>query len=171
VIDESADQDMGSQPRCRQPLIDQLRLDRILHEQLAALADPLAQSRAQFRPRTTEPTTRSSQTPPDRDVSGRQLAGAPRYTFNIGADYRIPVFDAKEFHTSANVAFNSKFNSDNSLSEYGWIPKSFPVDWTIGIGNLNKSFDVSFVAKNVLPRAPAPGTATHPLTRARWASC
>jgi iron complex outermembrane receptor protein len=86
---------------------------------------------------------------PYRDVSGQQLAGAPKYTFNVGADYRIPVFESKEFHTSANVAFNSSYNSDNSLSSYGWIPKSVLVDWAVGIGSLNKNFDVSLVVKNV----------------------
>ncbi|MEO8153934.1 MAG: TonB-dependent receptor [Rhizobacter sp.] len=85
-----------------------------------------------------------------RDVSGMPLAGAPKYTFNVGADYRVPVFDTKEFHTSANLAATSGYFSDVSLSAYSWIKKNYTVDYAIGLGNRNKSFDVSLVVKNLL---------------------
>jgi len=87
--------------------------------------------------------------PAYRDVSGMPLAGAPKYTFNIGGDYRLPVRGDKEFHTSANVAATSSYYSDNSLSAYSVIPKNVSVDWAIGLGNRNKSFDVSLVVKNL----------------------
>jgi outer membrane receptor protein involved in Fe transport len=87
--------------------------------------------------------------PPYRDVSGMPLAGAPKYTFNVGADYRVPVFDTKEFHTSANLAATSGYYSDVSLSAYSWIKKNYTVDYAIGLGNRNKSFDVSIVVKNL----------------------
>jgi hypothetical protein len=76
-------------------------------------------------------------------------ACAPKYTFNVGGDYRYPVFGDKEFHTSANVAFTSSYYSDNALSSYSVIPKNFLVDYAIGLGNLNKAFDVSIVVKNL----------------------
>lgn len=87
---------------------------------------------------------------PYRDVSGMPLAGAPKYSFNIGADYRHPVFDSKEFHASANVAATSGYFSDNSLSSYSWVKKNATVDAAIGIGARSKSFDVSLVVKNLL---------------------
>jgi len=87
--------------------------------------------------------------PAYRDVSGMPLAGAPKYTFNIGGDYRLPVWNDKEFHTSANLAATSSYYSDNSLSAYSVIPKNAQVDWAIGLGNRNKSFDVSLVVKNL----------------------
>jgi hypothetical protein len=42
VIDEVADQRVSDQPGSRQTLVDDLRLHRLLHQQLAALAGPLA---------------------------------------------------------------------------------------------------------------------------------
>jgi len=87
--------------------------------------------------------------PAYRDISGSPLAGAPRFTFNVGADYRLPLWSDKELHTSANVAATSAYYSDNSLSSYSVIPKNMLVDWAIGLGNRNKSFDVSLLVKNV----------------------
>ncbi len=86
---------------------------------------------------------------PYQDVSGETLPGASKYTFNIGADYRLPVFDSKEFHINVNAQYNSKFNSDNSLSTYGWIEGRTLVDFAIGIGNANQTFDVSLIVKNL----------------------
>ncbi|HEY0893687.1 MAG TPA: hypothetical protein VGE32_11570, partial [Cellvibrio sp.] len=87
--------------------------------------------------------------PPYQDVSGEALPGASKYTFNIGADYRLPLNSGKEFHTSLNAQYNSKFNSDNSLSSYGWIEGKTVVDFGIGIGNSDQTFDVSLIVKNL----------------------
>ncbi|WP_325341834.1 TonB-dependent receptor domain-containing protein [Xylophilus sp.] len=56
---------------------------------------------------------------PYRDLSGRTLPGASKFTFNIGGDWFTPVWGDKVFHVSFNTAYNSKYNSDNTLSEYG----------------------------------------------------
>lgn len=88
-------------------------------------------------------------TQPYRDVSGEQLPGAAKVTFNIGVDYRLPVFSDKEFHTSLNTLYTSKYNSDNTLSSYGWIPANYTTDLGIGIGNRKGTFDVSLIAKNL----------------------
>jgi len=87
--------------------------------------------------------------PAYRDLSGQPLAGAPKLSFNIGADYRRPVWLDKEFHTSANVAFTSSYYSDNALSSYSVIPKTWLADWAVGLGRRDKSFDVSLVVKNL----------------------
>jgi iron complex outermembrane recepter protein len=86
---------------------------------------------------------------PYRDISGQPLAGAPKYSVNVGGDYRLPVRGDKVFHTSANVSANSSYYSDNSLSAYSVIPKSALVDWAIGVGTQNRSFDVSLIVKNL----------------------
>jgi hypothetical protein len=85
---------------------------------------------------------------PYRDASGLPLAGAPKLTFNVGADYRLPVFGDKVFHTSANLAYTSSYYSDNSLSIYSVIPKNYSVDWAVGLGRQNKTFDFSLIVKN-----------------------
>jgi outer membrane receptor protein involved in Fe transport len=88
--------------------------------------------------------------PAYRDISGQPLAGAPKYSFNIGADYQRPVFGGeKVFHASANLAFSSSYYSDTLLSSYSVIPKSTTVDAAVGLGSRSKSFDVSLVVKNL----------------------
>jgi outer membrane receptor protein involved in Fe transport len=86
---------------------------------------------------------------PYRSVSGQTLAGAAKLTFNIGADYRVPVWHDKLFHTSVNTAYTSKYNSDVSLSEYAWIPAHSVTDFSIGLSNSKQNFDVSLIAKNL----------------------
>ncbi|CAN7267500.1 TonB-dependent receptor [Pseudoduganella sp. LjRoot289] len=85
---------------------------------------------------------------PYRDVSGEQLPGASKVTLNLGADYRVPVWGNKEFHASFNTAYNSRYNSDNTLSSYGWIGASSITDLAIGLGTRSQSFDVSLLVKN-----------------------
>lgn len=86
---------------------------------------------------------------PYRDVSGQALAGAPKFSFNVGVDYRHALFGDKEFHSSANVAYTGRYNSDVSLSDYAWIPGSTVVDLAVGVGKQNRSFDVSLIVKNL----------------------
>lgn len=87
--------------------------------------------------------------PAYQDVSGKTLAGAPRFSFNVGADYHQPISADKEAHVSANVAYSSKFNSDVSLSKYAVVGQSALVDFSIGAGKHDRSFDVSLVVKNL----------------------
>jgi iron complex outermembrane receptor protein len=86
---------------------------------------------------------------PFRDISGETLPGAFKYSFNIGVDYRVPVLGNHEFHTSINTSYNSKFNSDNGLSSYGWIEGSTITDFSIGLGKNKGEFDVNLVVKNL----------------------
>ncbi|MBC3832699.1 TonB-dependent receptor [Undibacterium amnicola] len=83
-----------------------------------------------------------------RSLSGETLPGAAKLSFNIGVDYRLPIFGNKEFHASANTQYSSKYNSDNALSSYSVIPARYLTDLAIGIGSKNQSFDVSLVVKN-----------------------
>lgn len=91
--------------------------------------------------------------PPYRDLTGETLAGAPKYSFNVGGDYRIPVslgvFGQKEFHTSVNWAFTHHYNSDPLLSSYGELPSNSLVDYSIGLGTLDRKFDVNLIVKNL----------------------
>jgi iron complex outermembrane receptor protein len=101
--------------------------------------------------RSALPPELGNRSDPYYDVSGQRLAGAPKYSFNLGADYRIPVFnDRFLFHSSANWSFTSRFNSDNTLSSYGWIPSGSIVDFSIGFGTEDELYDVSLLVKNAL---------------------
>src|SRR6202000_3525210 len=85
---------------------------------------------------------------PYQDVSGRTLAGAPKFSFNVGADYAQPINADKDAHVSANVAYSSSFNSDVSLSRYAVVGQSVLADLAVGAGKHDKSFDVSLIVKN-----------------------
>ncbi len=106
---------------------------------------------------------------PYRDISGEQLPGAAKVTFNIGVDYRLPVFSDKEFHTSLNTLYTGKYNSDNALSSYGWIDAASSTDLSIGLGNRKGTFDVNLVIKNLFdddtPRAKTWNTITPAVPR------
>ena len=86
--------------------------------------------------------------PAYQDVSGRVLAGAPRYSFNVGADYFQPLSADKDGHVSANIAYSSSFNSDVSLSRYAVVGQSALADLSVGVGKHDKTFDVSLIVKN-----------------------
>ena len=83
------------------------------------------------------------------DLSGQTLTGAAKYTFNFGAEYRLPVLKDKQFHTSFNTAYTSTFNSDAALSSYAWIPDNIKTDFSIGLGRRDNGFDVSLIVKNL----------------------
>ncbi|WP_457423127.1 TonB-dependent receptor [Roseateles sp. P5_E7] len=87
---------------------------------------------------------------PYKDYSGQTLAGAPKLSWNIGGDYRVPVWGDKQFHVTGNLAYSGAYLSDNAGSIYSRIPSSYKVDFAVGLGKLNKSFDVSLLAKNLL---------------------
>ena len=87
------------------------------------------------------------------DLTGRTLAGAPKYAFNVGGDYRLPVslgpLGQKQFHTSFNWAFTSAYNADPALSDYAVIESNAIWDYSIGLGTLDNKFDVNVIVKNL----------------------
>ena len=86
---------------------------------------------------------------PYQDVSGQTLPGAAKVTLNLAVDYHVPVWTDKEFHTSFNTAFTSRYNSDTALSSYAWIGGNSITDIAVGLGNAKKTFDVSLLVKNL----------------------
>jgi outer membrane receptor protein involved in Fe transport len=101
-------------------------------------------------PNSAQPTENGfTGAPPYQDVSGENLPGASKWAFNVGIDHHLPIFNDKEIRTSANAAYSSRFNSDNSLSSYSWVGAKTIVDLAIGVGTRSGSFDVSLLAKNL----------------------
>ena len=99
---------------------------------------------------SSNPVERGNLSTPYRDVSGENLPGAAKFTFNVGAEYRAPVLNwNKEFHASFNTAYSSKYNSDVALSSNAWVPAYSITDFGIGLGTLDKKFDVTLLAKNL----------------------
>ncbi len=104
-------------------------------------------------PNAGQPAENGNAPLPYRDASGETLPGAAKYTFNVGVDYRYPVFDRSEFRLSLNTAYTSSFKSDPALSEYSWVPAHSITDLSIGFGTTtlqNNEFEVSLLVKNLL---------------------
>lgn len=85
-----------------------------------------------------------------RDISGHTLPGASLWSFDLGANYNRPVLGDKVFHASINTAYLSRYNSDNSLSNYAWIPDHSITDVSFGIGHGRGKWDLNVFIKNVL---------------------
>ena len=106
---------------------------------------------------------------PYRDVSGMPLAGAPKYTFNVGADYHQPFATDKDAHVSANLAYSSSYYTDVALSKYSVVGQSVLADFAVGAGKRDKSFDVSLIVKNLFanqtPQARTWNTITPAVSR------
>jgi len=84
------------------------------------------------------------------DVSGRALPGASKFTANVGLDYRYPIVSYGAVRLSLNTAYQSRFNSDTSLSTYAWIPGSSITDIALGFSRLDGRFDAGILVKNAL---------------------
>ena len=84
---------------------------------------------------------------PYQDVSGQLLPGAAKVSFNIAPDFRIPLSGDKNVHASFNTAFISRYQSDNSLSAFSWIPAHSVTDLAVGFGK--QRFEVNLIVKNV----------------------
>jgi outer membrane receptor protein involved in Fe transport len=100
-------------------------------------------------PNAGKPVELGNLSAPYVDFTGKNLPGAAKVTFNIGAEYRHPVWGDKEFHASFNTNYSSKFNADNSLSDYAWVPAAYTTDIALGLGRRDKSFDVTLLVKNL----------------------
>lgn len=103
-------------------------------------------------PNAGQPAENGNQPLPYWDASGESLPGAAKYTFNVGVDYRYPVFDRSEFRLSLNTAYSSKFKSDVALSEYSWIPAHSITDLSVGFATTtlqNNEFEISLLVKNL----------------------
>jgi outer membrane receptor protein involved in Fe transport len=85
---------------------------------------------------------------PYRDVTGSTLPGVSKWTFNVGGDYRVPLQHNLEGRASFNTAYNTRYNADVALSDFGWIGGSGITDLAFGIGKRDGSLDVSLIVKN-----------------------
>jgi iron complex outermembrane recepter protein len=88
--------------------------------------------------------------PPYTNLSGKTLPNAPKIRLDADAGFRVPFGNNKEFHADIDYYYQSRFNSDPSLSEYAWVGEYGLVNASAGLSLRNGKFDVSLVAKNLL---------------------
>lgn len=84
-----------------------------------------------------------------RDISGYRLPGASLWNFDLGVNYNRPVLGDKVFHASVNTSYQSRYNSDNALSAYAWIPDFTVTDVSFGIAHSRGKWDLNAFIKNV----------------------
>lgn len=84
------------------------------------------------------------------DFSGETLPGIAKYSGNIGFEWTQPLSGGAALFINGNVSYSDKFNSDNSLSSYGWVPSRSTWDLSVGYnGNIgNNNFGISLITKN-----------------------
>jgi iron complex outermembrane recepter protein len=82
------------------------------------------------------------------NAKGSVLNNAPKFTLDVGAEYRLPIWDNKVFHTSANYKYTGTYHT--SASSYD-VQKAYGLlDLGVGIGRKDGVFDVNLIAKNAL---------------------
>lgn len=87
------------------------------------------------------------------DQSGKPLPGAAKFTFNLGAEYRL-LFNKTQFHSSINAAYTSKYYNSDTLSSYSIVPANTLTDGSVGFSTIDNKFDVSLVVKNIFDERP-----------------
>lgn len=123
-------------------------LNAIPHTQIR-LAGAWNDARYTDFPNSAQPVENGNLSAPYRSVSDYVLPGAAKWTFDVGAEYFVPVLTNKEFHASINTAYSSRFNSDNALSSYGWIDDATLTDLSVGLAREDRSWDLTLYVKNV----------------------
>ncbi|MBL0728570.1 TonB-dependent receptor [Piscinibacter sp. HJYY11] len=83
------------------------------------------------------------------DASGKTLPGASKLSLNLGVSFRKNISETQQFHASWNTSYNGRYNSDNNLSEYAWIPASSVTDVSLGVGAVGGRWDFNFYVKNL----------------------
>lgn len=83
------------------------------------------------------------------DASGKTLAGAPKWSGNLFADFSYPIGGGRTVHANVNHNFQSGYYADTTLSRYTKTGYWGITDASIGLGFPNDSFDISLVAKNL----------------------
>ena len=83
------------------------------------------------------------------DLSGRRLAGASKWTGNIGFDGFVPVGSGVELYANWTTGFRSDANLNSSLSIYG-IQKGYSLtNGSIGFRAADGRWDVGLWARNL----------------------
>jgi len=84
-----------------------------------------------------------------RDLSGYTLPNAPKFQFNVAGTYVYPISDSLQAHASASVTYTSRENGDAALSTYGYRHAYAVTDLSLGLGRIDKLFDLNVIVRNV----------------------
>lgn len=96
----------------------------------------------------TNPTNPDGSTRRYEDLSGSTLPGASKWSGSIGVSHFVPLTAIKDLNFDLNTSYLSRYNTDVSLSEYGWVGGYTVTDAALGISSKDRSWSVSLLAKN-----------------------
>lgn len=83
------------------------------------------------------------------DLNGKQLANAPKLSLNLGLNYQAPVFGLLGRVTLSNAYRSGTYLAINQ-AESSWQGGYSVVNLGLGLGSLDKRWEVSLLAKNLL---------------------
>lgn len=82
------------------------------------------------------------------DASGKTLAGAPKWSGNLFANFSYPVSPQTVIHADLNFNFQSAYYADTALSRYARTDAFGVTDLSVGVG-LGGRYDAALVVKNL----------------------
>lgn len=92
------------------------------------------------------PTTGGS---PISDLSGKPLSGVPKWSWNAGSDFTVPLGGSAEFYGRADYSWRSSYYTAASNSRYSLVPSWGVANARIGYRTEGGVFDLSIWAKNL----------------------
>jgi outer membrane receptor protein involved in Fe transport len=105
-----------------------------------------------------------------RDLSGRTLPNAPRFQFNAAVPTAIRWATSINSTPVASVTYTSRQNGDSALSDYGWQHAYAITDLSLGVGRIDKRFDLNVIVRNLfnVTRGDAGWSSITIYQRPRW---
>jgi len=101
----------------------------------------------------------NAQQAPDRqnqgalqDLSGSQVANAPKFTYSLNADLSAPLSDGKEAYARADYVHRSSYDTSGLNSAYTRIAPYGVLNASIGLRFGNGRYDVSAWSRNLLDK-------------------
>jgi iron complex outermembrane receptor protein len=99
------------------------------------------------------------------DLNGKQLSNAPDATLNLGVNYQAPVGSYLGRVTLSNAYRSGTYLASNQ-SENSWQGGYSVLNLGLGLGSLNRKWEISLNATNLLDRAYATSKGTYSATAA-----
>jgi iron complex outermembrane receptor protein len=83
------------------------------------------------------------------NFTGKELPFAPRFSANLGFDYRTPIAGAYFLHAFSNVVYRGSANYNSGLSDVGLQGAYSIIDGGIGVQSPGDKFELTLVGKNL----------------------
>jgi iron complex outermembrane receptor protein len=99
------------------------------------------------------------------DLSGKQLSNAPKFSLNLGVNYETPIYGLLGRVTLSNAYRSGTYLAANQAEE-SWHGGYSLLNLGLGLGSLNKQWELSLNVKNLLDTDYATSKSTYSATAA-----